>query len=255
MALSGLTRRLRGPSRRSREQHDALIGDAADRTFPCPGCARPLAHGQGRCPGCGRHLVAGVLFRSALFFILVGIVVGMMGGAVIAGIAMGSRLATADSGPPVAAAPTAAPVPSIVAAALPAGVAGGLLQVASINDRLAQSAAALKALLARRSSGAVEIAPILRKVSADVQAGDQATRRLAPWGPAGVLVAKATTLYGALALVAAEGLNAPFADDAAYVASGKRMLSALGPLPAVDAVTHAVAGEAGLTLPGATPAP
>jgi hypothetical protein len=272
MTFTGLTRRLRGPAGLPTPGREPLIGATAERTFACPACARPLLIGQGRCPGCDSYLVAGILIRTAVFLILVGCFIGMIGGAVIAGVAMAPRLAAADAAraalPAVvpvpsmaapAAAPSAAPVPSAVPAAAPAtlprGTAAGLLQVATTNDRLARSAAGLKALLAARGTGSAEIAPILRAIAADARTGDEAALRLAAWDPAGALAVDVAALYGAAATVAAQGLAAPLADDAAYVAAAKHMLSALKPLRVVDAATHAMAGEAGLALPAATATP
>jgi hypothetical protein len=270
MTFTGLTRRLRGPAGLPPPEREPLIGATADRTFSCPGCARPLLVGQGRCPGCGSHLVAGILVRTAVFLILVGCVLGMIGGAVVAGVAMAPRLAAADAAraaaatvAPVAAAPTAgaaaaptaAPVPSTGADALPRGTAAGLLQVATINDRLARSATELTALLAARGAGAGEIAPVLRRIAADARTGDQAASRLAGWSPAGVLAADVAALYGSAASIAAAGLAAPLADDPAYAAAARRMLAALKPLAAVDGATHAIAAEAGIPLPETTATP
>ena len=269
MTLTGLTRRFRGPAGpRGRggpraAGDDDLIGVAADQTFSCPGCARPLAIGQGRCPGCGSLLVAGVLVRTALFLLLVGSVVGMIGGALVAGAAMAPRLAAADAAravalatsapvaaPPVVAAPSLAP-----AAALPDGVAGGLLQVATVNERLARAAADLAAVLAVRNPPAAEVAPLLRKIAAEVRSGEQGARRIATWPAAGAISADVSALYGAAADAAADGLGAPLADDAAYAAAGRRMLGALDSLPAIVAATREVAGRAGIALPDAVTTP
>jgi hypothetical protein len=272
MTFTGLTHRFRGTFGRLPSPREPLIGATADRTFACPGCTRPLLIGQGRCPGCGSLLVAGVLVRTALFLVLVGSVVGMIGGAVIAGVAMGPRLAAADAAraaaaaAPIPATPAPVPVASIGAgtpagggaaagATLPAGVTAGLLQVAAVNDRLARSGAALTTLLAHRGSGAGEIGLVLRKIAADARSGDQAARRLASWSPAGALAADATTLYRSVASVATASLAAPLSDDAAYFAAGRRMLKALAPLAAVDAATLATAEAAGIALPDATPTP
>jgi len=56
-------------------------------------------------------------------------------------------------------------------------------------------------------------------------------------------------------VIAADGLGAPQADDAAYAAAGRRMLAALDSLPAITAATRQVAGDAGIALPqaGTTP--
>ncbi len=276
MTFTGLSRRFRGTAGPPATEHEVLIGASADRTFACPTCTRPLVLGQGRCPGCGSLLVAGVLVRTALFLVLVGSVVGMMGGAVIAGVAMGPRLAAAEaaqaaafaaatpiatspaavpSAPAGAGAPSSAPAGAVTDAGLPRGVMAGLLQVASVNDRLARSVATLTTLLADRRSGAGDIAPVLRKIAADARSGGQAASLLTPWSPATALAADAARLYAAAAASATSGLAAPLSDDAAYVSAGRRMLMALAPLAEVDAVTRAVAGGSGITLAEAAPLP
>ncbi len=261
MTFGGLTRRFRGSTRLRGRVHDPLIG-AADRTFSCPACARPLPIGQGRCSGCGSYLFVGILVRTALFLILVGSVLGMIGGAMIAGVAMAPRLAVADEAQAAAAAASSAPAAQQIATPapangtrLPSGVAAGILQVASVNERLARSRSSLSAALAARGAGAASIAPILRKVAADVRSGEPAAGRLASWDPARALVTDVTALYRSVAAVAADGLGAPLSDNAAYVRAGRRMLTALKPLAAVDAATHALAGTAGIGLSEESPAP
>ncbi len=261
MTFTGLFRRFKRPAALAQPAHDLMIGGVADRTIACPSCARPLAYGQGRCPGCGSRLVAGVLVRTALLLILVGGIVGMVAGAMVTGMALGPRVAGSDgssaaaaTGAPGAAGPTATAVATPVAT-IPSGYSAGLVQVAAVNDRLARASAKLATVLGARGSGAAEIAPVLRKIAADVGTGDDAVRRLAAWGPAGPLVADVAKLYGAAASVATDGLGAPLTDDAAYVAAGRRMRVALKPLSAVDTATHAIAAEAGITLPAPVPAP
>ena len=146
------------------------------------------------------------------------------------------------------------PVPA-KGAGLPAGVAAGILQVATVNERLERSAGALTSALAARGKRAASIAPILRKIAADVRSGESAAQRLASWEPARELVRDATTLYRSIAAIAADGLGAPFTDESAYVKTGRRMLTVLKRLGALDAATHAVAGTAGLGLPEASPGP
>lgn len=264
MIFSGLTRRLRRPAGLRSAGDDARTGAAADRTFSCPDCARPLAIGQGRCPGCGSLLVAGVLVRTALFLILVGSVVGMIGGALVAGAAMAPRLAAADAAraealaasAPAASAPAATTAPSVVpAATLPDGVAGGILQVATVNERLARAAADLAAVLAVRHPSAAEVALLLRKIAADARSGEQAALRVKAWPAAGTFPADLTALYGAAAAVAADGLGAPLADNAAYAAAGRRMLRALDALPVIVAATREVARRAAIALPDAVSTP
>jgi hypothetical protein len=259
MILTDLTRRFGGPGDVLVGRDDQLIGEAPDRTFSCPGCARPLAIGRRRCSGCGSLVVAGVLARTALVLVLAGSVVGMIGGALIAGAVVAPRLAAADAAL-AAAAPTA--VPAVVAppssgtvAALPDGVAGGLLQVATVNERLARAVTDLTAMLAAVDPSAATIAPLLRKIAADARSGEQGARSVAAWPAAGPFPADVAVLYRAASSVAADGLSFPLTDDAAYAAAGRRMLSALDSLPLIAAATREVASRAGIALLDAAPAP
>lgn len=289
MTFTALTRRFRGVSTSRDGPDEALIGAAADRTFACPGCTRPLAIGQGRCPGCGSFLVSGVLVRTAIFLMLVGSVVGMIGGAMIAGVAMGPRLTAGDAAvaalaaaslPPAstgpgatgdpevspAAAATADPVASPAAApqqlegvvagpALPEGIAAAFLQVATVNDRLGRSASALADILAARAPASSDVAPLLRKMAADARSADAATRRLAGWPATAGFAGAAAALYASVVATAADGLAAPLADDAAYAKAGTRMLAALGDLPSLAAAARDAAAHAGVDLREATPVP
>jgi hypothetical protein len=260
MTLTGITRRFRGGPGREARLADLAIGDPGDRVFSCPRCARPLGKGQGRCPGCGTLLVAGVVGRTAMAFIAAGIVIGMIGGAMIAGLALGpgravlgaagSSGATAATAPGGGLAdPTAGPV------RLPAGTAPGLVEVATLNDRLDASTAALARALKPRHPSSAEIAPLLRRIAADARSGEQAARRIAAWQPAATLADRLTTLYTSLAATATTGLGAPLADNGAYAAAGKRMQKALKGLNSADEMTKAVASLAGVELPGSDPAP
>ncbi len=258
MGITGITRRFRSSGDIRGGSPDRLIGAMGDRTFACPACARPLPIGQGRCGGCGSYLVSGVLVRTAFFLMLLGAILGAILGAVLAGVVIGPRLvagatAVASAAPVSSALP--APSAAVVAPALPAGIEAGILQVATVNERLSRSAASLKSTTARRGAGAAEIAPILRKISADIRSGGQAARRLGTWVPAAALADDVAGLYAAVDTVAADGLAAPLSDDAAYVTAGRRMLSALKRLAGVDAATHAVARAAGVALPDASPGP
>jgi len=260
MTLTGITRRFRGGPRREARVADLAIGEPGDRVFSCPRCARPLGKGQGRCPGCGTLLVAGVVGRTAMSFIATGIVVGMIGGAVIAGLAIGpgragltaagsSGTATATTPAGGIAGPTTEPV------VLPVGVAAGLIEVATFNDRLDASSAALSRALTRRRPSSADVAPLLRRIAADARLGGQAARRLGAWTPARTLADRLSALYASLAATATSGLVAPLADDAAYATAGKRMQKVLKGLKSADAMTKAVAYVAGVQLPASAPAP
>lgn len=279
MLFKGLGHRFRAGGGVAFEADGPLIGDR-ERIVLCPGCARPLVDGQGRCPGCGIFLIAGVRLRTAGFLILVGCALGMIGGSLVAGAAMAPRLVAGDAAiaadvaaerePTTARALPAATVPAVVAAPdvvepsrpstpeapvaagdLPAGVTGGLLQVAAVNDRLTAIAVELDAAVAGGSTRAAEIPVLLRRIAADARAGRDAARRIDSWAPASRLAADASTLYAAVMATATEGLVAPLADRAAYTAAGRAMRSALAGLPAVAAGTRDAALLAGVDLPAA----
>ena len=175
-------------------------------------------------------------------------IAGAVGGAMLVGRALAPPTA-----PPVA---TPAPRPSLPAATgLPEGVAAGFLQVGAVNDRLARAAADLKKALAVKRPSAAEIAPLLRKISAETRSGQNGAARIRAWRAAGTLPADVTALYTAAADVAAAGLGAPLTDDAAYAAAGRRMMAALKSLPAVDQATRDAAARAGVEMPSPTPKP
>lgn len=263
--LNGISRRLRGDVAVADGPSDLLIGDRAQAVVPCPSCARPLARGQGRCPGCGTVLVAGVRLQAAGFLVLVGVMLGMIGGALVAGAAMAPRLAAGDAAVaelaatrqtaerPSAAAPgseggASASAPPVPAAGLPDGIAGGLLQVAAVNTRLAEATAALDLELAARKPRSAEVAMLIRRVAADARAGAEAARSLGRWDAAAPLAAAGSTFYAAAVATATDGLAAPLADRAAYTAAGRAVLAALGDLPEIAATTGEVAALAGVEL-------
>lgn len=270
--LNVFSRRLRGGVAVAGGSSDLLIGDQAHAIVACPTCARPLARGQGRCPGCGTMLVAGVRLRAAGFLILVGVVLGMSGGALVAGAAMAPRLAAGDAavaelaaarpaadplpaasaGPGGAASPAAAP---LEATGLPEGTAGSLLQVAAVNARLADAATALGAVLAVPQPRSAEVASLIRRVAADSRAGADAARSLGRWNPAALLAADAAAFYAGIVATATDGLAAPLADRAAYAAAGRTLLDALEDLPGIAAATGEAAALAGVQLLDAAGAP
>lgn len=244
-----------------------LIGDG-ERVFPCPGCSRPLVDNQGRCPGCGSLLVAGVLLRTAGFLVLVGCLIGMLGGAIVAGLAMAPRLAAGDAAIAAAVAASASvpsdqpsqatgagagasagtPAPPAIPAELPSGVEGGLLQIAAVNERLAASAVQLESALAVGTPKAPEVAVLVRRVAADARLGGDAARLLRAWPPAGALAVDASVLYGSLLTTATRGLAAPLSDHASHAASGRAVLDALADLPRVAAAAREMASLAGVQL-------
>jgi len=205
-------------------------------------------------PGSGTSTVRARVLPLLAAVVAVASIVAVVGGALIVGAFNG---APDEPGAPPASAPpaSAAPPTSAPAATLPPGVAAGLLEVTAVNDRLARAAADLDAALSVRRPSASVIGPLLRAIASDVRSGRAAVDRVVAWRGAGTYPAETAAFYDAVALVAADGLGAALGDDAAYAASGRRMLEALASLPDVAAATRASAARAGVAVPTPAPSP
>ena len=151
--------------------------------FNCPSCARPLAHGANVCPGCGTRLIVGVRARARDR--------RSWSSASIAGThagrrrddrrrwSSGPRLASHGRPATAAAGRTPAPASGRERRAGPPGRCrrsrrrpySALRQAAIVNGRLAGYAAELDRALAAKSTKGIDIARILRAVSADVMFG------------------------------------------------------------------------------------
>ncbi len=224
--------------------------DDQEASASCPACGHELVGGTGRCPGCGLLLVAGVRARTAAAFALVGCMVGLLGGALLAGAAMAPRLAAGDAAiATIRSGESAGGNGQQDDAWVPFGIPGSVRQVAAVNDRLAASADELDDVLARRRPAA-EIAAVLRRVNTDARIGADAARRLGAWDPAAGLAADASRLYASLMAAADDGLDAPLSKRAAYAAAGRRVRAALRDLADVTAATWEVAVTARVDLPG-----
>ncbi len=220
-------------------------------SVPTPSPRPPIYPQAGGPPANER---AGVRVRTVFILVVAGSVVGLISGALVVGAALAPRTAEPVGTP--SAVPSATAAPSVAPAAnLPDGVAAGILQVATVNERLAGAAADLAAVLKARNPSAADVAPLLRKIAADARSGEQGARRVEAWTAAGAFPATVLALYDAAATVAEDGLGAPLSDDAAYAAAGHRMLTALDSLPAIAAATREIAGRAGIALPDAAPTP
>lgn len=258
MQLKGLASRVRGwggvaAPGVGEQLHDDLGEPADDHrdAATCPACGHELTGVIGRCPGCGLLLLAGVRARAAAVIALVGCMVGLLGGALVAGAAMAPRLAAGDAAlAAVRADESAAASGQQDDVWVPFGISGSLRQVAAVNDRLATSAADLDDVLARKRPAA-EIAAVLRRVNTDARIGSDAARRLGTWEPAAGLAADASRLYASLMASADDGLDAPLSKRAAYATAGRRVRAALRDLAGVTAATWEVAVVARVDLPGA----
>jgi hypothetical protein len=259
MQLKGLVNRVRGGGSVTatdvEEQPLDGRGEPADAprdAATCPACGPEPAGAIGRCPGCGLLLVAGVRARTATLIALVGCMVGLLGGALVAGAAMAPRLAAGDAAiAAIRAGDSAGASGQLDDIWVPFGIPGSLRQVAAVNDRLAASAADLDDVLSRRRPAA-EIAAVLRRINTDARIGSDAARRLGTWEPAAGLAADASRLYASLMAAADDGLDAPLSKRAAYATAGRRVRAALRDLAEVTARTWEVAVVARVDLPGTT---
>lgn len=260
MLFHGLARRVRAArvAAAGTDGQPFLDPDApvADLEGParCPSCGNQVLAGYGRCPGCGVLLMAGIRVRTAAGLLLVGIVSGMLGGAVVAGVAMAPRLAAGDAAIAASrAGGTGSSSGQSVVVWLPPGVAGGLRQMAAVNDRLAAASAELQAAIAAKA-GAAKIAAVLRRVTTDARIGGDAARRLGSWESGADLATTASGMYATLMAAASDGLSAPLSKRAAYVAAGRNVRAALRALPGVATATLEAGMAAGIDL-GAGTAP
>ena len=258
MAVNSALRKFGRPPRiakRAPRSEPLAIGELDSSVFNCPNCARPLANGANVCPGCGTRLIAGVRARLALGFMVVGLIAGTLlgGGAML--IADGRQAATpstADGSAAVTGANAGSTAGASAAPVLPADVGipsqavSALRQAAIINGRLAGYAAELDKAVAAKSTKGIDIARILRAMSADVLFGIDIAPSIAPWTEATDLSSDLGTFYASVRDTAQAGLKASVSNTGAYKAAGKRMAKVLSALPKLDARAAGIVNAAGL---------
>ncbi len=259
MSPSSITGWFRRQPSRASAAPELAIGEVTGRLVPCPRCSRPIPRGQVRCPGCGGLQLAGMPGRAAFALIAGGIALGLLGGVVVAGLVAGPGSVPAPIAPGAGAGTPGGTSGAVLSSSRPIvvapGVSGAILQVAAVNDHLAQASSTLMKVLARRRPSSADIAPLLRTIAADARTGGQAARRLATWDPAAVEARRLLTLYTAIGATATNGLVAPLADHGAYVTAGKRAQKSLKGLKSAGAMATALAALARVELPGASPTP
>jgi hypothetical protein len=264
-------RRTRKPKVRSSSQ-DLTIGEIDQTVFACPACARPLALGARRCPGCETRLIMGVQAQRASIFLGVGLAAGLILAAVFAttasaidraihGADVAAVAAGASSARPSASkspAPTTRPAATAgtgTSSSVPALSRSALAQAASVDERLATSAAALAAALSAPKFDTYGVSQILRATSADAVVGLQLSSHIGAWSGGKALSIELISFHSAIQETAAEGLSASIRNDKAYRAAGQKMLDVLGGLDELDGRLRDVAGKAGVTLAPAVAAP
>ncbi|MEX1173599.1 MAG: hypothetical protein WEG56_13425 [Chloroflexota bacterium] len=250
---------LPGSAARTRREREALpIGESDANIIDCPACARPLAAGASRCPGCRTRLVAGVRATRAVAFMAVGLLAGLaLGGGATAGAFLLVRASEVAVMTPIATtAPlaTAAPVISAapIAPALPSAAVSALRQSAQLNQRLATDAGRLAALLTVPAPSSVEIARILRAMTANATFGERIAPDLGAWNAGASLSDGLLEFYGAISGTARDGLAAALSNGGAYTHAAAEVLAIMHGLPELDARSRTLAGTVDLDLPTVT---
>jgi hypothetical protein len=248
-----------------------VIGEFEPTTFACPACKRPLALGARRCPGCGTRFLMRVELRRASVFVGVGLLVGLMVGGGLTAVssaidrpARDARIAAEAAAAALAAAGTAAgPVATARpiatqgtggssggggTAGVPALTRSAIGQAAAVDGRMAASATALATAAGAAHFDTVEVAAILRSLSAEAVAGLQLSTHIGAWSGGQAASTQLTAFYGDIQRTAAEGLSASIRNEAAYRAAATAMLELLAGLDAADAALRSAAAAGGVTL-------
>lgn len=265
MTINNALRRFSRPSRgpkAARRPEPLAVGEIDAHVFSCPKCSRPLATGAPVCPGCGTRLIFGVRARLALSFLVVGVSIGtLLGGGIMyaARPAAGPAAAIVDpsGGGNTPGGVVASPSPKPLTpreVGIPSKAVSALRQAAILDARLASQGAKLKTLMKNSNVKGIDIARILRTLNSDATFGIDLAPAIAPWTDAAKLSYDLGSFYRAVRDSSQASLRASVSNDKAYRAAGKRMVTLLAKLPALDATAAALVTEAGLA-PLFTPAP
>jgi hypothetical protein len=262
MAINDALRRFSRPKRAPKaapRQEPIAVGEVEKHVFDCPGCGRPLANGAPVCPGCGTRLIFGVKAKMAMGFMVAGLLAGaLLGGGVMYAARpddAGGLAAVPDDGAanPGASNPAnvavASPTPTPRSPAdvgIPSQAVGALRQTAKLDARLAAAAVELRAILKRSRSTGNDIAEVLRSLNADASFGVGLAPAVAPWTDAAKLSSDLGSFYRAVRDSSEASLQASVSDTKAYRAAGKRMVTLLAKLTALDATAAALVNAAGL---------
>ncbi len=243
------------------DDYDRPAADAPPRgpRVACPACGHQLGLVQTLCPGCGLRVLAGVPLKRGALLVVVGCATGLVLGTVLAiGLAViqGSSQAAAGAGPAASAAAVASLDPSadpaLVSGPVPPTAATALRLTATVEDRLADSAATLKKQLKGKSFSAVTAAATIRAIAADAAWGSDIVGRLGGWPAGAPLRAQLSDAYTALRAAAHDALGVSINNNAKYRLSAKRMVQLLGSVGATRKAIDALAAANGLTIPAAS---
>lgn len=233
------------------------IGELDANIFNCPACARPLGAGTSRCPGCNTRLIFSVRASRAAGFMVIGLALGLaIGGGVVAVVSAVGRTAGAIVDSPPIVIPSAVPVDVPVATigapvvdpSIPSSALSALRQSAVINQRLLADADRLALVMSVARPVAEDIAPILRGLASTASFGRGLAPELGRWDDGLAVSEGLAAFYGAIEMVAHDGLAASLVNDAAYARAGRRMLAVFDKLPDLDAASRALAAGADVEL-------
>lgn len=235
------------------------IGEIDQTVFSCPVCERPLALGAGRCSGCQTRLVRGVQLGKAASFVAVGLLVGALSGGGVAAALTASRIEPVSPAVPVPSAvpvASAAPLPAATTApivGIPAASRAALVQAMRLDLTLAEGIGDLEAALAARDFNAMEVAKVLRQLSATAVIGLQLAPRIEAWDAGEVAGADLTTVYASIHAAAGEGLDASVRNEEAYESAARNVVALLPDLWAADDAARTLATDHRVDVPVTIP--
>ena len=215
---------------------------AAWQVAHCPGCGEPITKEARRCAACGRQFMVGVPTGTASLLVGAGMLVGLVFGGLLVGIALPRDAATAGVGPAASnAAPTFVPVSANAAAALRGTTA--------LNGRLASEAEPLSEALAETSFPVQDVVKVLRRMSSDARAATAMVGSLGDWPWAISHQTQLQAFYDQLTGEINAGLGASVTSAAAYRESTRAILATLRSIVDLDATSRELAAQSGITLP------
>ena len=215
-------------------------------SFPCPSCTRPLVRGSRHCAGCGALLVFEVRASRAGAIAGTGLLVGLIVGG------LGATVFLPRDAAPAASAAVAGPGASgdAVIGVTVTGSAGAALRgTTALNGRLAAEAGSLADAVAAKSFPTADVVRILRRMSADVNAGAGMVPALEGWPAASQHQVALEEFYADLADEIDRGLAASVNSAGQYKKAARGVLAALSRMPALDAAARTLADTAGMEMP------
>jgi hypothetical protein len=232
---------------------DPVADDATDGLgYPCPTCARTIAHGTRRCEGCGERLLLDVPMRRAATLSGAGAVAGIVATLLVVNLFAPARVAVLGGSGVV-------PTPSGVASsgdaalvAIPASAAAALQGTTEINGRLASEAGPLAKALAAKSFKTGPVVKVLRRMAVNTRAGTGMLRPMGDWASAADQRAALASFYDTLDRQIQAGLSASVRSRTAYKKAAKQVLATLRNAPGLDAAARELVSGAGVQLPPVT---